>query len=127
MLTLPVAGLTLQILLVDGFAYLDGEACLGVADPAAMTITISKIPPPDKRIRVFWHELGHIIKCECDAANAEWMDEEHLCNIIGLGCSMIDGSDLHRLKFYLTTGIIAKSMAVFPGMSTPVPVLSLDV
>ncbi len=104
----------------------DGGDCHGLAWPDIHRIEFSMVAPAEKRLAVVWHEIGHLIKADLDIHDAGVMDEESMCNLIGLAMSMMSPMDLLRLHVFATQGIDAPSAMMCPGLPCPIPVFHFD-
>jgi hypothetical protein len=101
----------------------DGGLCHGVAMPDRHRIEISLDAPPCKRLAVLWHELLHLAKADFDVTGSAVLDEESICNLMGLLMSMISPMDLLRLHIFATEGVDAPAAMCNPWMGRPVPIL----
>ncbi len=101
----------------------DGGECNGVAYPDLNRIVFSKQTPADKRLAVVWHEIAHLLKADLDVTGSSRLDEESICNLIGLAMSMMSPLEVARIHVFSTTGIDAPSAMLMPNMRSPIPVL----
>lgn len=100
----------------------DGGECNGVAYPDLNRIVFSKQTPPEKRLAVVWHEIAHLLKADLDIHCLPTLDEEAVCNLIGLAMSLITPMDMLRLHVYVCQGIDAPGAMFNPRLSRPIPV-----
>ncbi len=120
----PVGPFAYEIRLFSGpIPHPDGPA-MGTCDTAAMLILISDCVPAGKRMSLFWHELAHAIKGECDVTLAPGLDEEAIANLMGLGLARLDARTLARVQVYLQQGIEARDVIMLPGVHDAIPVIS---
>jgi hypothetical protein len=100
----------------------DGGECHGLARPDLNRVEFSSVAPPDKRMAVVWHEIGHLLKADLDITGSLKLDEESICNLIGLAMSMMSPMDMLRLHVYVAQGVDAPGAMLYPGLPSPIPV-----
>jgi hypothetical protein len=99
---LPIGHTIYEVSLIHGYV-IDpkGTRCLGLTRPDTCRIEVSDVPPPAKRVAVAWHEITHAIKCELDAGQRQFMDEESICDMIGMAMAAISSEKIAELHHYL--------------------------
>ncbi len=101
--TLRVGPVDYELHLFSGFLESQGHECLGLIQFDVCRILISDKAPIRKRIATFWHELGHAIVSECFYRDSfPKLDEEDLCNMLGIGMSAIDADTLKQVHELLS-------------------------
>lgn len=106
----PVGPFAYEVQLVDHPLELHGRPCMGLCDSERQRIFIARSLSPQRRLSVFWHELAHAWKSEMDVHVAAAMEEESVCNLIGLAMTAMDPHLLARLHVFLTQGIEAEDV-----------------
>ena len=89
-----------EIFLFNGLLkYGDGRGlCYGMANLGLCQIFISDVIPIRKRIATFWHEFMHVVFDECSCVEpVSKMEEEDLCNLLGIGMANIGASEIARV------------------------------
>lgn len=125
MIEVPVGHLTYRVQLVAGTIPIAGYAAWGGCFPAEQVIKVSADVLPARRLAIFWHEYAHAVQQELDVHEAENWTPEPMANLIGMAMAQLTPHKLAMLYVYLTTGMTARDVLMFPDLPHPIPLVDL--
>ncbi|MCC6679272.1 MAG: hypothetical protein IT445_00065 [Phycisphaeraceae bacterium] len=124
----PVGPVNYSLAIQPGWCELDGEKCFGLCDRDNLEILISGAAPPAKRLTTAWHEIVHAWMAElAPGSYAQALEEEGVCDIVGLAMAHMDARLIARLHLYMTRGIEATDVLMIRGCREVVPVISTTI
>lgn len=122
----PVGPFSYEVILTEQPLEFKGRRCMGLCDSEAQKIFIARRLCPQRRVSVFWHELAHAWKCDLEIHCDETMEEEPICNMIGLAMTAMEPYLLARLHVFLTQGIETEDVIFCLDTRRVIPVMRIE-
>ena len=113
------------ISLINGYVDVDGLRSIGACDTDRCVIEVSDVPPAAKRLSILWHEIAHAWAAELGDGAPCPRDAEAFANLIGVAMSSMSVGEIARAIILVTRGIEASDVWVLPGLTEPIPLVSL--
>jgi len=113
-----------ELILTQNQPVVDGQPALGSCDPVEQKIEVWSKLTPERRLTVGWHEIAHAWRDAMDIRPDLMLDDEAYAHLIGRAMAAMDVQLVARLHVYLTRGIDAAHVLMYPGHDA-VPVLRI--